>query len=94
MRAFLCRRDAQGTERWWLEVIGKGNKPRLVPATDELIAELPRDRRARAGHCINFGHSSLSMTSGYLHSEEDARHEARRRCIGSGGSARISLCPA
>ncbi|SOZ34914.1 protein of unknown function [Cupriavidus neocaledonicus] len=24
----------------------------------------------------NFGHSSLSTTSGYLHSEEDARHRA------------------
>ncbi|SPS02930.1 hypothetical protein CBM2634_U50006 [Cupriavidus taiwanensis] len=24
----------------------------------------------------NFGHSSISTTSGYLHCEEDARHEA------------------
>jgi len=24
----------------------------------------------------NFGHSSISTTSGYLHSEDDARHEA------------------
>ncbi|VVE52156.1 Tyrosine recombinase XerC [Pandoraea terrigena] len=140
---------------------GKGNKTRLVPATDELIAELARYRRAHdlpptpqfgetrplvlpvigreggekplsrgALHLIlkevfgmaaerlrargpewgaqaavlasasahwlrhtagshmtdqqvdlryvrdNFGHSSLSTTSGYLHSEEDARHEA------------------
>ncbi|KWR77791.1 hypothetical protein RM96_31280 [Cupriavidus sp. IDO] len=46
MGAFFCRRDAQGTERWWLEVTGKGNKTRLVPATDELIAELARYRRA------------------------------------------------
>ncbi|RDJ97667.1 tyrosine-type recombinase/integrase [Cupriavidus lacunae] len=161
MGAFFCRRDAQGIERWWLEVTGKGNKTRLVPATDELIAELARYRRAhelpptpqfgetrplvlpvigKAGsekplsrgalHLIlkevfgmaatrlrgrgpewepqaavlasasahwlrhtagshmtdqqvdlrfvrdNFGHSSLSTTSGYLHSEEDARHEA------------------
>ncbi|WP_439685534.1 Integrase/recombinase [Cupriavidus oxalaticus] len=167
MGAFFCRRDAQGIERWWLEVTGKGNKIRLVPATDELIAELARYRRAndlhptpqpgealplvlpvigreqRAGrgerdpglsrgalHLIlkevfglaaarlrergpeweaqaallasasahwlrhtagshmtdqqvdlryvrdNFGHSSISTTSGYLHSEEDARHEA------------------
>ncbi|MFJ4293497.1 tyrosine-type recombinase/integrase [Cupriavidus sp. NPDC089707] len=164
MGAFFCRRDAQGIERWWLEVTGKGNKTRLVPATDELIAELARYRRAhglaptphpgetrplllpvigRAGrehpdkglsrgalHLIlkevfglaaarlrargpewaaqadvlasasahwlrhtagshmtdkqldlryvrdNFGHASISTTSGYLHSEEDARHEA------------------
>ncbi len=46
MGAFFCRRDAQGVERWWLEVTGKGNKTRLVPATDELIAELARYRRA------------------------------------------------
>lgn len=46
MGAFFCRRDVQGIERWWLEVTGKGNKPRLVPATDELIAELARYRRA------------------------------------------------
>ena len=26
--------------------------------------------------CDSFGHSSLSTTCGYLHSEEDARHEA------------------
>ncbi len=37
--ALVCRRDAQGVERWWLEVTGKG-KTRLVTATDELIAEL------------------------------------------------------
>nr|WP_243737021.1 site-specific integrase [Cupriavidus sp. L7L] len=137
----------------------KGSKARLVPATDELIAELARYRRAhelpaspavreeastgaagdwkqresavtRALHLIlkevfgmaaerlrargpewkaqsavlasasahrlrhtagshmtdhqvdlryvrdNFGHASISTTSGYLHSEEDARHEA------------------
>ncbi|MBP0639894.1 tyrosine-type recombinase/integrase [Cupriavidus sp. AcVe19-6a] len=164
MGAFFCRRDAQGVERWWLEVTGKGNKTRLVPATDELIAELARYRRAHgltptphpgetrplllsvigregrehrdkslsrgALHLIlkevfglaaarlrargpewaaqadilasasahwlrhtagshmtdrqvdlryvrdNFGHASISTTSGYLHSEEDARHEA------------------
>lgn len=174
MGAFFCRRDAQGIERWWLEVTGKGNKTRLVPATDELIAELARYRRAHelpptpqfgetrplvlpligsegrqsgekplsrgALHLVlkevfamaaarlrargpeweaqadvlasasahwlrhtagshmtdrqvdlrfvrdNFGHSSLSTTSRYLHSEEDARHEAtqERHRIGWG----------
>ncbi|WP_427309101.1 tyrosine-type recombinase/integrase [Cupriavidus sp. H39] len=161
MGAFFCRRDASGVERWWLEVTGKGNKTRLVPASDELIAELARYRRAiglpptpqldetrplvlpvigravsekplsrGALHLIlkevfgmaaarlrargpewaaqadvlasasahwlrhtagshmtdrqvdlrfvrdNFGHASIATTSGYLHSEEDARHEA------------------
>ena len=42
MGAFFSRRDVQGTERWWLEVIGKGTKSRLLPATDEL----PRRPRA------------------------------------------------
>jgi len=158
MGAFFCRRDAKGIERWWLEVTGKGNKTRLVPATDELIAELARYRRAHglpptpqpgetrplvlpvigreqalsrgALHLIlkevfgmaaerlrargpeweaqaavlasasahwlrhtagshmtdqqvdlryvrdNFGHASIATTSAYLHSEEDARHQA------------------
>ncbi|AGW95769.1 hypothetical protein N234_37530 [Ralstonia pickettii DTP0602] len=26
MGAFFCRRDAQGIERWWLEVTGKGQQ--------------------------------------------------------------------
>ncbi|WP_354687529.1 tyrosine-type recombinase/integrase [Cupriavidus necator] len=164
MGAFFCRRDAHGIERWWLEVTGKGNRTRLVPATDELIAELARYRRAhglaptpqpgetrplllpvigREGHenrdkglsrgalhlilkevfglaatrlrargpeweaqaallasasahwlrhtagshmtdqqvdlrfvRDNFGHASISTTSAYLHTEDDARHEA------------------
>lgn len=46
MGAFFCRRDPGGVERWWIEVLGKGNKTRCVPATDELIAELARYRRA------------------------------------------------
>ncbi|WP_416048616.1 tyrosine-type recombinase/integrase [Cupriavidus basilensis] len=46
MGAFFCRRDSQGLERWWMEVTGKGNKTRLVPATDELMAELARYRNA------------------------------------------------
>jgi integrase len=50
MGALFCRRDAQGIERWWLEVTGKGNKTRLVSATDELIAELARYRRANDLH--------------------------------------------
>lgn len=46
MGAVFCRRDAAGIERWWIEVKGKGGKMRLVPATDELIAELARYRRS------------------------------------------------
>ncbi|MBB1633691.1 tyrosine-type recombinase/integrase [Cupriavidus sp. UME77] len=158
MGAFFCRRDVHGMERWWLEVTGKGNKTRLVPATDELIVELARYRAAyglppaphpgearpivppiigkekplsrgalhlvlkevfgmaaarlrasgpewesraavlasASAHWLrhtagshmtdqqvdlrfvrdNFGHASISTTSAYLHTEDDARHEA------------------
>jgi len=158
MGAFFCRRDREGVERWWLEVTGKGNKTRLVPATDELMVELARYRSAHglsptplpgearpivlpiigkekplsrgALHLVlkevfgmaaarlrsrgpewesraavlasasahwlrhtagshmtdqqvdlrfvrdNFGHASISTTSAYLHTEDDARHEA------------------
>ena len=33
-------------ERWWLEVRGKGEKTRVIPATDELVTELMRYRKA------------------------------------------------
>jgi len=45
MGAFFCRRDSEGEERWWLQITGKGDKTRLVPATAELIVELTRYRR-------------------------------------------------
>lgn len=45
MGGFFCRRDKYGDERWWLEVMGKGEKTRIVPATSELMAELVRYRR-------------------------------------------------
>lgn len=45
MGDFFSRRDKEGEERWWLEVTGKGEKTRLVPATNELMVELARYRR-------------------------------------------------
>jgi integrase/recombinase XerD len=45
MGAFFRRRDKAGAERWWLEVLGKGDKLRIVPATSELMVELGRYRR-------------------------------------------------
>lgn len=45
MGGFFRRRDREGEERWWLEVLGKGDKLRIVPATDELMVELARYRR-------------------------------------------------
>lgn len=45
MGGFFSRRDNAGEERWWLEITGKGNKTRIVPATNELMVELTRYRR-------------------------------------------------
>lgn len=45
MGSFFCRRDGGEQQRWWLEIMGKGSKLRLVPATDELMVELARYRR-------------------------------------------------
>jgi integrase/recombinase XerD len=45
MGAFFARRDRTGEERWWLEVTGKGDKVRIIPATAELMVELARYRR-------------------------------------------------
>lgn len=45
MGNFFCRRDKEGEERWWLEILGKGDKLRIVPATNELMVELARYRR-------------------------------------------------
>jgi integrase/recombinase XerD len=45
MGDFFARHDANGEDRWWLEVTGKGGKERLVPATAEMIEELSAYRR-------------------------------------------------
>lgn len=47
MGGFFVRRDRQGNERWWLEITGKGNKTRIIPATNELMAELASYRRKK-----------------------------------------------
>jgi site-specific recombinase XerD len=40
MGGFFSQRDRSGVERGWLEVTGKGDNRRIVPATAELMAEL------------------------------------------------------
>lgn len=45
MGSFFCQRDKDGEERWWLDILGKGGKERLVPATREMMVELGRYRR-------------------------------------------------
>ena len=47
MGQFFRRADENGTDRWWLEVMGKGGKERLVPATAEMLVELGTYRQAR-----------------------------------------------
>lgn len=47
MGDFYMRSDAKtGEQRWWLEVLGKGDKQRLVPASTELMVELMSYRRS------------------------------------------------
>ena len=45
MGGFFVRRNSLSEDVWWLEVTGKGDKTRLVPATKELMDELARYRR-------------------------------------------------
>jgi integrase/recombinase XerD len=45
MGGFFCRRGNDGEERWGIEVTGKGDKTRIVPATFELMVELNRYRK-------------------------------------------------
>lgn len=45
MGGFFSRKDISGESRWWLEITGKGDKTRIVPATNELMLELGRYRR-------------------------------------------------
>jgi len=44
MGKFFCRSDKEGHPRWWLDIVGKGNKSRLIPATRELMEELSHYR--------------------------------------------------
>lgn len=78
MGAFFCRRDRDGEERWWLEVLGKGDKSRLVPATNELMTEVARYRREcglapfpspgeETPLVLPLGKSQKSMTRAALH---------------------------
>jgi len=46
MGCFFCQRNKEGFERWWLEILGKGDKVRLVPATAEMMAELAQYRKS------------------------------------------------
>lgn len=45
MGGFFNRKGKSSESRWWLEITGKGDKTRIVPATNELMLELWRYRR-------------------------------------------------
>lgn len=78
MGGFFARRDKSGEERWWLEITGKGDKTRVVPATNELMVELARYRREKGLAAfptssevtpllVAIGSKQRSMTRGALH---------------------------
>ncbi|KAH0433677.1 tyrosine-type recombinase/integrase [Paraburkholderia fungorum] len=46
MGNFVREMGADGKQRWWLEVVGKGLKYRRIPVSEELLAELIRYRQA------------------------------------------------
>ncbi|MCG1018410.1 MULTISPECIES: hypothetical protein [Burkholderiaceae] len=46
MGNFSRRLSVQGHDQWWLEIVGKGKRARIVPASPELTAELARYRQA------------------------------------------------
>lgn len=46
MGDLIERRSTDGRTRWWLQVVGKGEKSRLIPVTDEWMEELQRYRLA------------------------------------------------
>lgn len=95
MGGFFCRRDKEGEERWWLEITGKGDKTRIVPATHELMTELARYRREKglspsplAGEgnplLLSIGSRKQHLTRGAVHAIikkvfENTAHRIRQR---------------
>lgn len=61
MGDFFTRRDGAGVERWWLDVLGKGERRRLVPATAEMMAELARYRNARGLAALPSPHETTPL---------------------------------
>lgn len=43
---FMRSNPKSGEQRWWLQVLGKGDKERLVPASTEMMVELMAYRRS------------------------------------------------
>jgi site-specific recombinase XerD len=95
MGSFFCQRDKAGNERWWLEILGKGEKERLIPATNEMMVELVQYRRSvnlppypsaneDTPLVLPIGKSKKPLTRSALHSIikkifEGTAHELRQR---------------
>lgn len=47
MGAFFSKRDHAGRVRWWMDIVGKGERNRTVPATAELMTELANYRESK-----------------------------------------------
>ena len=45
MGSLFARRDKEGAMRWWIDIMGKGQKMRTIPVTSELMEELALYRR-------------------------------------------------
>lgn len=56
---------ADGTRRWWLEVIGKGLKHRCIPVSDELLAELMRYRQMHGLEPLPLQHELIPLLLPY-----------------------------
>jgi integrase/recombinase XerD len=61
MCGFFCRKDRDGELRWWLEITGKGDKTRIIPATSELMVELDRYRREMGLHPLPIAGESTPL---------------------------------
>ncbi|SDI35949.1 tyrosine-type recombinase/integrase [Paraburkholderia phenazinium] len=61
MGRFFCLRGSDGKERWWLEVLGKGDKEGLVPASAEMMVELGRYRRERGLSALPARHEDTPL---------------------------------
>lgn len=61
MGHFFCRHDADGHKRWWLEITGKGDRERLVPASAEMMVELGRYRSARGLNLLPVSHEDTPL---------------------------------
>lgn len=73
MGGFFSRTDPKtGDLRWWLHLVGKGNKERLAPATNELMVELSHYRRHLGLTALpQYGESSPLLFPVWWHAPDD-----------------------